>query len=87
MVLLHSRIGSQARSSDPYKSQQLQDYLRELAPRRQQTIQLTGAESSEVPDSPTFNTTRPIDIAAQRDQLKLTVCGLKFRTQFFEQTH
>ncbi len=31
---------------DPYKSQQLQDYLRELAPRRQQTIQLTGAESS-----------------------------------------
>ena len=55
---------------DPYKSQQLQDYLRELAPRRQQTIQLTGAESSEVPGSPTFNTTRPIDIAAQRDQLK-----------------
>lgn len=55
---------------DPYKSQQLQDYLRELAPRRQQTIQLTGAESSSVPGSPSFNTTRPIDVAAQREQLK-----------------
>lgn len=55
---------------DPYKSQQLQDYLRELAPRRQQTIQLTGAESSQVPGSPSFNTTRPIDVAAQREQLK-----------------
>jgi general secretion pathway protein D len=55
---------------DPYKSQQLQDYLRELAPRRQQTIQLTGAESSGVPGSPSFNTTRPIDVAAQREQLK-----------------
>ena len=55
---------------DPYKSQQLQDYLRELAPRRQQAIQLTAAESSSVPGSPSFNTTRPIDVAAQREQLK-----------------
>lgn len=56
---------------DPYKSQQLQDYLRELAPRRQQqTIQLTSGESSTDPGSPSFNTTRPIDVAAQREQLK-----------------
>ena len=56
---------------DPYKSQQLQDYLRELAPRRQQqTIQLTSGQASDVPDLPSYNTTRPIDVAAQREQLK-----------------
>jgi general secretion pathway protein D len=52
---------------DAYKSQQLQDYLRELNPRRGSQIQLT---SGEVVQADAYDEASPIDVANQRDQIR-----------------
>ncbi|MBI1310543.1 hypothetical protein GC176_04480 [bacterium] len=54
---------------DAYKSQQLQDYLRELNPRRSSQIQLTSGEIVQA-DGAAYDEATPIDIASQRDQLR-----------------
>ncbi len=52
---------------DAYKSQQLQDYLRELNPRRGSQIQLT---SGEIVQADAYDEASPIDVASQRDKIK-----------------
>ena len=52
---------------DAYKSQQLQDYLRELNPRRGSQIQLT---SGEIVQADAYDEASPIDVANQRDQIR-----------------
>ncbi len=52
---------------DAYKSQQLQDYLRELNPRRGSQIQLT---SGEIVQADAYDEASPIDVASQRDKIR-----------------
>lgn len=51
---------------DAYKSQQLQDYLRELNPRRSSKIQLTSGEVVQG----AYDEASPIDVASQRDKIR-----------------
>lgn len=60
---------------DAHKSQRLQDYLRDLAPKKKNGVQLAAAQSEEgsstgSPETGSFEAARPIDIAEQRDQIK-----------------
>lgn len=61
---------------DAFKSQQLQDYLRELSPRKNGSkIQLTAGQADGQPEAlplevGPFDNARPIDVAEQRDQIK-----------------
>lgn len=57
---------------DPYKAQRMQDYLRELAPRNSNRIQLTSAQEADGtnPAARDFDNARPINEAEQQDQLR-----------------
>ncbi len=61
---------------DTFKAQQLQDYLRDLSPRNGGAkIQLTsgqveGEPGPLLPEGEPLDNARPIDVAAQRDQIK-----------------
>ena len=59
---------------DARRSQQLQDYLRELNPRRGKPIQMVSAEegsADETAEPRTLDPQRPIDIASERQKVQL----------------
>ena len=60
---------------DAHKTQRLQDYLRDLSPKKKSGVQLTSAQTEEgkstgSPETGSFEAARPIEVAEQRDQIK-----------------